>query len=165
MVTLHMRLAPSDSPAPAAAHLALPYELRQKSRQRATLDTGEAVAIDLPRGAVMRGGDRLLASDGRVVEVVAPPERVLHVTCATPAALARAAYHLGNRHVAVQVGDGWLRLAHDHVLERMLQGLDATLATIDVSFEPEAGAYGAHHRHDNASGHGGRIHEFGTPAE
>jgi urease accessory protein len=163
VITLHMRLAPSDPPSPAAARLSLPYELRQKSRQRAALDNGEAVAVDLPRGVPMRGGDRLLASDGRVVEVVAPAERVLHVLCDSPAALARAAYHLGNRHVAVQVGDGWLRIAYDHVLERMLQGLGATLSTLDAPFEPESGAYGAHHRHDNASGHGGRIHEFGTP--
>ena len=160
MLTLHMRLAPSDPPTAAAARLALPYDLRQKSRQRATLESGEAVAIDLPRGVPLRGGDRLLASDGRVVEVVAPPERVLHVECDSPAALARAAYHLGNRHVPLQVGDGWLRLAFDHVLERMLLGLGARLSTLEAPFEPEAGAYAPHHRHDNESGHGGRIHEF-----
>jgi urease accessory protein len=163
MVTLHMRLATSDPPTPAAARLALPYEQRQRTRQRAILESGEAVAIDLPRGVPMRGGDRLLASDGRVVEVVSPPERVLHVTCAAAHDLARAAYHLGNRHVAIQVGEGWLRLPHDHVLERMLQGIGCTLATLEAPFEPEAGAYGAHHRHDNASGHGGRIHEFTSP--
>jgi urease accessory protein len=163
MLTLHARLAPSDPPAPATARLALAYDQRQRSRQRAVLDTGEAVAIDLPRGVPMRGGDRLLASDGRIVEVVALSEMILHVHCATPEALARAAYHLGNRHVAVQVGAGWLRIPYDHVLERMLQGLGATLSTLEAPFEPEAGAYGAHHRHDNASGHGGRIHEFTSP--
>ncbi len=89
----------------------------------------------------------------------------MHVTCATPRLLARAAYHLGNRHVAVQVGDGWLRIASDPVLERMLEGLDAQLAFLEEPFEPEAGAYGAHHRHDNESGHGGRIHEFGEHHE
>ena len=140
--------------------LRLPFERRQKSRQRAVLVSGEEVAIALPRGQVIRGGDWVVASDGRVIEVVAEIETVLHVECDTPAALARAAYHLGNRHVPVQVGEGWLRLAADHVLEEMLAGLVARVTTLEAPFEPEAGAYGAHHRHDNESGHGGRIHEF-----
>ena len=142
--------------------LRLPFDLRQKSRQRATLASGEEVAIVLARGEVLRGGDWVVASDGRVIEVVALPEKVVHVVCDSPGALARAAYHLGNRHVPVQVGDGWLRIAADHVLEEMLRGLGAVLTSIEAPFEPEAGAYGAHHRHDNESGHGGRIHEFGS---
>jgi urease accessory protein len=85
---------------------------------------------------------------------------VTHIECDTPLGLARAAYHLGNRHVPVEVGDGWLRIAADAVLERMLEGLGARLTPMEAPFEPEAGAYGAHHRHDNESGHGGRIHEF-----
>ena len=140
--------------------LELPFESRQKSRQRAVLASGEEVLVDLPRGQVLRGGDWLMASDGRAIEVVAQRERVVHVECDGAQALARAAYHLGNRHVAVQVGDGWLRIAADTVLERMLEGLGARLSTLEAPFEPEAGAYGAHHRHDNESGHGGRIHEF-----
>jgi len=140
--------------------LRLPFDRRQKSRQRATLVSGEEVAITLPRGAVLRGGDWVVASDGRVIEVVAETEHVLHVECDNPEHLARAAYHLGNRHVPVQVGPGWLRLAADHVLEEMLKGLGARVSSLDAPFEPEAGAYGAHHRHDNESGHGGRIHEF-----
>lgn len=142
--------------------LRLPFDRRQKSRQRATLVSGEEVAIELPRGLVLRGGDWVVASDGRVIAVVAEPERVLHVECDSPDLLARAAYHLGNRHVPVQVGDGWLRLAADHVLEEMVKGLGARVSTLEAPFEPEAGAYG-HHRHDNESGHGGRIHEFGGP--
>ena len=145
---------------PIRDRLELPFERRQKSRQRATLASGEEVAIELERGLVLRGGDCVLASDGRVIEVVAQPERVIHIECDTPQALARAAYHLGNRHVPVQVGEGWLRIAADRVLERMLEGLGARLCALDMPFEPEAGAYGAHHRHDNESGHGGRIHEF-----
>jgi urease accessory protein len=141
--------------------LRLPFELRQKSRQRAALTTGEEVAVVLPRGEVLRGGDWVVASDGRVIEVVAQPEKVLHVLFATPHDLARAAYHLGNRHVPVQLGGGWLRIAADHVLEEMLRGLGASVSAIEAPFEPEAGAYAAHHRHDNESGHGGRIHEFG----
>jgi urease accessory protein len=143
--------------------LVLPFDLRQRSRLRATLTSGEEVAIVLPRGQVLRGGDWVVASDGRVIEVEAAREKVLHVLCASPNALTRAAYHLGNRHVPVQVGEGWLRIAADHVLERMLKGLGATLMETEAPFEPEAGAYGAHHRHDNESGHGGKIHEFGEP--
>ena len=141
--------------------LRLPFDLRQKSRQRALLTSGEEVAIVLPRGEVLRGGDWVVASDGRVIEVVAQPEKVLHVLCPTPQALTRAAYHLGNRHVPVQLGGGWLRIAADHVLEEMLKGLGASVSAIEAPFEPEAGAYGAHHHHDNESGHGGKIHEFG----
>jgi urease accessory protein len=145
----------------AGDQLRLPFERRQKSRQRATLASGEEVAIELPRGEVLRGGDWVVASDGRAIQVIASPERVLHVECASPEALARAAYHLGNRHVPVQVGPGWLRIADDHVLARMLEVLGAKLAVMEVAFEPEAGAYGAgHHHHDHESTHGGRIHEF-----
>jgi urease accessory protein len=142
--------------------LELPYERRQKSRQRAVLDSGEEVAIELARGSVLRGGDWLVGSDGRVIEVVAESERLLHAECDSPEALARVAYHLGNRHVPVEVGQGWLRLASDHVLEEMVKGLGARVAAVDAPFEPEAGAYAPHHRHDNESGHGGRIHEFGA---
>ncbi len=143
-----------------AGRLVMPFDARRKSRQLARLDTGEDVALVLPRGTVLRGGDLVVAADGRVVEIVASPEPLLHVACESPEALARAAYHLGNRHVPVQVGEGWIRLAQDHVLEVMLQGLGATVSAVEAPFEPEAGAYGAHHRHDNESGHGGRIHEF-----
>ena len=163
MIEIRARLpAPSDrDPAiELQGELRLPFERRQKSRQRATLVSGEEVAIELARGEVMRGGDRVIASDGRVFEVVAAVENILHVECESAQALARAAYHLGNRHVPVQVGEGWLRVANDHVLARMLEGLGARLSAVQAAFEPEAGAYGAHHRHDNESGHGGRIHEF-----
>jgi urease accessory protein len=141
--------------------LELPFELRQKSRLRAALASGEEVAIVLPRGEVLRGGDWVVASDGRVIEVVAAREQVLHVLCAAPQGLTRAAYHLGNRHVPVQVGDGWLRIAADHVLEEMLEGLGATVSSTLAPFEPEAGAYARPHGHGNESGRGGRIHEFG----
>ena len=138
--------------------LRLPFEQRQKSRLRARLVSGEEVGLMLPRGEVLRGGDLVTASDGRIIEVIAQPEPLLHVECATPAALARAAYHLGNRHVPVEVGDGYLRLTPDHVLRQMLLGLGAILREIEAPFEPEAGAYGAAHRHDEM-GHGGRIHD------
>jgi urease accessory protein len=141
--------------------LELPFELRQKSRLRTRLVSGEEVALMLPRGDVLRGGDLVVTSDGRVIEVVAAPESVLHVECASHTELARAAYHLGNRHVPVEIGDGFLRLAVDHVLAEMLRGLGATVVERHAPFEPEAGAYGgAHHSHSEESG-AARIHEYG----
>jgi urease accessory protein len=139
--------------------LKLPFELRQKSRLRAKLVSGEEVGLMLPRGEVLRGGDLVAASDGRVIEVLAAPEKLLHVECASATDLAKAAYHLGNRHVPVQVGDGFLRLAADHVLEEMLKKLGAKVSHVEAPFEPEAGAYaGGHHQHDEM-GHGGKIHD------
>ncbi len=160
--------SPPDCNGVARDRLQLPFDERQKSRLRARLVSGEEVALALPRGEVLRGGDLLLAADGRVVEVVARPELLLHVVCETPQALARAAYHLGNRHVPVQVGEGWLRLAADHVLEQMLKGLGARTSAIEAPFEPEAGAYAGHthgnmgyHQHAGGESHGARIHEYG----
>ncbi|MBM3352654.1 MAG: urease accessory protein UreE [Betaproteobacteria bacterium] len=138
--------------------LRLPFESRQKSRLKTKLVSGEEVGLMLPRGEVLRGGDLVTASDGRIIEVVAEPEKVVHVTCASAVELAKAAYHLGNRHVPVQVGEGFLRLAADHVLEEMLVKLGATVAHLEAPFEPEAGAYGGGHRHDQM-GHGGKIHD------
>ena len=142
--------------------LNLPFESRQKTRLRARLESGEEVALKLPRGEVLRGGDLVAASDGRVIEVVAEPEKLLHAECAGAAELARAAYHLGNRHVPVQVGDGFLRITADHVLEEMLKGLGAKVSHLDAPFEPEAGAYAGGHGHPEA-GHEARIHDHHHP--
>ncbi len=134
--------------------LELPFESRRKSRLRTMLASGEEVALMLPRGEVLRGGDLVTASDGRVIEVVAQPERLLHIETKE---LAKAAYHLGNRHVPVEVGDGYLRIAEDHVLEEMLKKLGARVTRVEAPFEPEAGAYGGgHHAHGESEP---RIHE------
>ncbi len=133
--------------------LTLPFEQRQKSRLRAQADNGEEVALILPRGRVLRGGDRVAATDGREVEIVAAAEKLLHIESAE---LARVAYHLGNRHVPLQVGPGFLRIAEDHVLEEMARKLGARVSHVEAPFEPEAGAYG--HQHDEM-GHGGKIHD------
>jgi len=136
--------------------LRLPFEQRQKSRLKTKLVSGEEVALMLPRGDILRGGDLVTASDGRVIEVVAEPEKLLHIESD---ALAKLAYHLGNRHVPVQVGKGFLRIAADHVLEEMVKKLGAKVKQVEAPFEPEAGAYaGGHHQHDEM-GHGGKIHE------
>jgi urease accessory protein len=147
--------------------LELPFELRQKTRLRVKLASGEEVALVLPRGEILRGGDLVVASDGRIIEVASAPEQVLHVTCNTTEDLTRAAYHLGNRHVAVEVGEGFLRIIADHVLEDMLRGLGATVASMQAPFEPEPGAYAGAgiHQHADGSGQGGQIHEFGKPVE
>ena len=136
--------------------LRLPFDSRQKSRLKAKLASGEEVALMLPRGEILRGGDLVTASDGRVIEVVAEPEKLLHVETES---LAKVAYHLGNRHVPVQVGEGFLRIAEDHVLEEMLKKMGAKVSRVEAPFEPEAGAYaGGHHQHDEM-GHGGKIHD------
>jgi urease accessory protein len=137
--------------------LRLPFEQRQKSRLKTQLVSGEDVALMLPRGEILRGGDLVTASDGRVIEVVAEPERLLHVEAES---LAKVAYHLGNRHVAVQVGEGFLRIAADHVLEEMVKKLGAKVRGVEAPFEPEAGAYAGGHQHDEM-GHGGKIHDHG----
>ena len=139
-----------------ADRLELPFELRQKSRLRAKLVSGEAVALLLPRGEILRGGDLVTASDGRVIEVVSQAEKLLHVEIRD---VARAAYHLGNRHVPVQIGDGFLRLAEDHVLEELLLKLGGKVSRIEAPFEPEAGAYGGGHHSHEEMGHGGKIHD------
>ena len=139
--------------------LELPFESRQKSRLRARLASGEEVALLLPRGEVLRGGDLVTASDGRVIEIVAPAEKLLHVETRDSRELAKAAYHLGNRHVPVQIGDGFLRLAEDHVLEEMLHKLGLAVSRVEAPFEPEAGAYAGGHRHFSGEPHEAKIHD------
>jgi len=147
-----------------AAHqeqLSLPFELRQKSRLRTKLASGEEAGLFLEHGSILRGGDCLRANDGRIVLVVAADEELMEAKCVTPFQLVRAAYHLGNRHVPVQIGDGWLRFQADDVLAQMLRGLKATVSKVSAPFEPEAGAYaGGHHHHSMDAKHSGIIHEF-----
>ena len=137
-----------------ATTLTLSFEQRQRSRQRVTLDDGRAAMLMLARGTVLRGGDRVRAHDGTVVGVVAAPEPVSTVSCPDPHLLARACYHLGNRHIPLQVGAGWLRYQQDHVLDALVHELGLHPAAGSASFEPEAGAYG--HAHGGASGAGAR---------
>ena len=160
MLLIQKRCASSDT---HHERLVLPFELRQKSRLRTHLESGEEVGLFLERGTVLRGGDCLQSEDGRIVQVVAAPEAVYQVTCATPLDLMRAAYHLGNRHVPLQVGDNWLRLGADEVLKDMLIGLGAQVVAETVPFEPEAGAYGGGHKHGDESAQRGIIHHFGQP--
>ena len=127
--------------------LTLPFELRQKSRLKATLDNGDEVGLMLPRGTVLRGGDCLRAEDGSVIRVCAAKETVSTAKINDPHLFARACYHLGNRHVPLQIGENWLRYLHDHVLDDMLKGLGIQVTCEQATFEPEAGAYGGHSHH------------------
>jgi urease accessory protein len=125
--------------------LELPFELRQRSRQLARLASGEPVGLVVARGRIMRDGDVVKSTDGRDIEIVAAKEKLAHIEADD---VARVAYHLGNRHVPVQVGNGFLRIAQDHVLEEMARKLGARVTHVEAPFEPEAGAYGAHHHHE-----------------
>lgn len=127
--------------------LELPFDLRQKSRLRVNLASGQEAALFLTRGIILRGGDLLKSEDGLVVQVLAAQEPVYNVIAPTPRDLMCAAYHLGNRHVPLQIGDGWLRLEQDYVLKDMLLGLGMQVSEVVAPFEPEAGAYGGGHRH------------------
>ncbi len=138
-----------DSGASGAVDFAvtLPWERRTRSRQRITLDDGREALLVLPRGTVLRDGDVLVGAHGGRLRVVAAAETVSTAHAEDGARLLRAAYHLGNRHVAVEIGVGWLRYQHDHVLDDMLRGLGLTVAVEPSPFEPEAGAYAAGHGH------------------
>jgi urease accessory protein len=141
----------------ADARLVLPFETRSRSRFKARLEQGEEVGVILGRGQILRGGDRLLAEDGRIVEIAAAPETVSTAHAGNADLLARGAYHLGNRHVPLQIGPLWLRYSHDHVLDDMLRGLGFRLTVEEQPFEPEPGAYhaqgGGHHHHGAGHSH------------
>jgi len=152
--------APEGAAEPTLA-LVLTFEQRSRSRLHATLVGGEAIGLDLPRGSVLRGGDRLLADDGRVVAVQAADEDVIDAHCDDAALLARVAYHLGNRHAAVEIGVDWVRFAADGVLATMATRLGARVVARRAPFEPEAGAYAAgHHAHSGEARHAGVIHDM-----
>jgi urease accessory protein len=128
---------------PQNATLTLPLASRVKSRLRAVLDDGRDVGLYLERGQVLQNGDLLASDDGHIVKVVAADEDVSTVRCDDAWLLARACYHLGNRHVAVQINQGHIHYLHDHVLDDMLRGLGLTVEVEQVPFEPETGAYGS----------------------
>ena len=153
-----------------AARVCLDWDVRQKSRFDATDSQGRALGVFLPRGSVVRGGDVLVAEDGSLVVVDAAPQKVLRVAhCSehgSPFDLLRAAYHLGNRHVQLELKPDHLKLEPDHVLAGLLRQMHLIVTEVDEPFEPEGGAYAstdahghgqAHdhdHDHDHDHGHG-----------
>lgn len=138
--------------------LVLPFDRRQKSRLRTRLESGAEVGVFLERGTMLRDGDFLKTEEGLLVRVVAAPEKVYLVRCESTLQLMRAAYHLGNRHVPLEIGDGWLKLKRDSVLRDMLLGLGAKVSDVELPFDPEAGAYGGGHSHGDES-HRSIIHQ------
>ena len=139
-----------------AATVEIDWDVRQKSRFDATDSQGRTLGVFLPRGTLVRGGDVLVAEDGSLIRVLAAPQPVLVVrACAahgTPFDLLRAAYHLGNRHVALELTPDHLKLEPDHVLADMLRGQHLIVDEANEAFEPEGGAYAAG-GHDHQSGH------------
>lgn len=142
------------------ATLTLPFEKRQICRQRVLLDNGDEASLMIERGIVLRGGDHLQLEDGRQVEVRAAEETVSTVYSDDPLLLARACYHLGNRHVSLEIRDGWIRYQHDHVLDDMVRELGLAVVCERAPFEPEAGAYAQGHSHSHGHNHShGHGHE------
>lgn len=142
----------------------LPFDARCKSRLLVTLESGERAALVVERGRMLRGGDRVQIEPDREIEIVAADEALLEAGSDDAWLIAKAAYHLGNRHVAVQVLPNRLRFLDDHVLAKMVEGLGLAVRPVVAPFEPEGGAYGHHH------GHGSqepllrpKIHDFSPP--
>ena len=149
----------TTNPPPSALRVTLTWEERQRSRLSVRLDDGQEAGIRLPRGTRLADGDWLLTDDGRAVQVRAAAECLSRVECADALTLARACYHLGNRHVAVQIEPGRLSYRHDHVLDDLVHGLGLAVRVIEAPFEPEPGAYGGHgqaggHSHGEGTAHG-----------
>lgn len=146
-----------------ASTIELDWDVRQKSRFDATDSTGRSLGVFLPRGTVARGGDVLVAEDGSLIRVIAAPQSVLKITHCTqhgrPYDLIRAAYHLGNRHVPIELKPDHLKIEPDHVLADMLRAMHLIVHAVEEAFEPENGAYaaGGHHTHVEHS-HGEHSH-------
>ena len=151
----------------------LDWDVRQKSRFAATDSAGRELGIFLPRGTLVRGDDVLVAEDGSLVRVLAAPQPVLVITpCSTHGTafdLTRAAYHLGNRHVPIELQPDHLKIEPDHVLADMLRAMHLIVTAQNLPFEPEGGAYAAGHgggHHHGGHGHGhdhqhGHEHDHG----
>lgn len=148
--------------------LELDWDVRQKSRFDGMDSSGRSLGVFLPRGTAVRGGDVLVAEDGSLVRVIAAPQHVLKIThCpahGTPFDLIRAAYHLGNRHVQIELKADHLKIEPDHVLADMLRAMHLIVSSVTEAFEPESGAYSSQGGHSHAHGHGhapghGHAHE------
>lgn len=136
--------------------VSLNFEQRQKSRGRAVTESGEDIAWFLPRAHVMHDGDLLETKDGLLVKVNAAAETLSEVVCEDALLITKAAYHLGNRHVPLQIQGKCLSYQHDHVLDDMVKGLGLSVSCVTKPFHPESGAYHSHshshskHSHDHA---------------
>jgi urease accessory protein len=145
-----------------AATVELDWDVRQKSRFDATDSNGRAFGVFLSRGTLVRGGDMLVLEDGSLVRVQAAPQEVLRITACSqhgsPFDLTRAAYHLGNRHVPIELQPDHLKIEPDHVLADMLRAMHMTVVTVQEAFEPEGGAYSSQGHSHAAHQHGDHSH-------
>ena len=161
MLTINKHLSQGQGLAPAllrrATTLELDWDTRQKSRFDAVDSTGRALGVFLPRGTAVRGGDVLVAEDGSLIRVAALPQPVLVVrSCPARGSsfdLMRAAYHLGNRHVALELQPDRLQFEPDPVLADMLRRMHLIVSEANAPFEPETGAYDVGARHGHSDGH------------
>ena len=153
-----------------ATTVELDWDVRQKSRFDATDSAGRVLGIFLPRGTLVRGGDVLIAEDGSLIKVIAAPQSVLVITaCSThgsPFDLTRAAYHLGNRHVPIELKPDHLKIEPDHVLADLLRAMHLTVQEATEAFEPEGGAYSSsgHTAHSHGHAHTDHAHEHSHAA-
>ena len=129
--------------------IALDAHDRHRRRIVLTGEKGTTFLLDLPRAAALRDGDGLLLDDGAIVRIAGRPEPLVEIAAASTQGLARLAWHIGNRHIDVQIVGDVLRIRRDHVIEDMLRGLGARVTPIEAPFEPEAGAYAHHHDADD----------------
>jgi urease accessory protein len=142
----------------------LDFESRSKSRLLLRLDNGEPAALIVERGRLLRGGEKVILEDGRTVEIVASDEPLLEAVSGDPLLIVKAAYHLGNRHVAVQLMQGGVRFLADHVLGEMVAGLGLQVSSLVAPFEPEGGAYGHSHAHgSDMPASRPKIHSYRSP--
>ncbi len=157
MIRLTQRLTTEEAAGKVVfSTLTLPIDLRIKSRLKVTLDNGDTAGLFLTRGQLLRGGECLTDDAGAVVVMVkAAEEQVSTVRCDDSLLLSRICYHLGNRHVPLQIEAGFARYQHDYVLDEMVVGLGGSVVVEIAPFEPEAGAYqsqagaGHHHHYDD----------------
>jgi urease accessory protein len=135
---------------------------RHRRRVVLTGERGTTFLLDLPQATALHDGDGLVLDDGGMVRIVGRPEPLIEITAADSHELARLAWHIGNRHIDVQIAGDRLRIRRDHVIEDMLRGLGARLSPIEAPFDPEHGAYVHHHDghdHDHSHGHDHHGHD------
>ena len=138
--------------------VSLKHDQRDKGRLRLVSESGVEVRVFLERGKPLAVGEYLKTECGKIVQVKGAVEAIAHASCDDWRTFSRACYHLGNRHVKLQVGDRWLRIKPDYVLEEMLHLLGLVVSHEEAVFEPESGAYKVSGSHDNSHGHGHHEH-------
>lgn len=155
MLKVTAKLPAAEQPA-VDDELILTWDERKRGRLRATTVSGRDIGLFLERGKVLRTGELLRAETGEVIRVISAREPVTTASCADPLTFARICYHLGNRHVPLQIGNGWVRFQPDYVLEDLVRLYGLEVVQEEAPFEPENGAYGehshGHHHHGPADG-------------